>query len=380
MNLVLMPERFLRTGELAARRLPALIVDDDAASDIRNIAEGAFSPLKGFMLGTEYRRVANDMRLNSGATWAIPISLDVPETRRHELAKRSRILLKSTAGTPLAVMDVEDVFKVQPEHDIPRIYGTSDHRHPGVAKEFRRSLYRIGGTIEAFADIGVPAGRADLTVNDARRRIFKNGWRSIVGFQTRNAPHRAHEYLQRTAMELHDGLFIHPLVGWKKADDLTPRAVVESYRTMIREFYPKNRVMFGVLRTAMRYAGPREAIFHAIIRRNYGCTHFIIGRDHAGVGGFYGRYAAHDLSRSLTGLGIEILRMSGPHYCRRCEQTVTERTCRHGMNSAIAISGTEVRGMLSRGRRPPEEYMRKEIADVLIRLSKAGKAFCGETK
>ncbi|MBI4370963.1 MAG: sulfate adenylyltransferase [Elusimicrobia bacterium] len=380
MSLVLLPERFLRRGEDAARRLPALAVDEDAAGDIRNIAEGAFAPLKGFLSGTDYRRVVDHMRLDSGAPWTIPISLDVPESRRRELARRSKILLESATGVPLAVLEVEDIYKVRPARDIPAVYGTGDLRHPGAAKESRRSLYRIGGAVTAFAGGGARAGRADLTVNDARRRIFKSGWRTVVGFQTRNAPHRAHEYLQRTALELHDSLFIHPLVGWKKADDLTPRAVIESYETLIRRFYPQERVLFGVLRTAMRYAGPREAVFHALIRKNYGCTHFIIGRDHAGVGGFYGRYAAHELSRSFSGLGIEILRMSGPHYCRRCGQIVTERTCPHGAGAALEVSGTQVRGMLNRGRRPPEKYMRKEIADVLLRLSRTGQAFCGERR
>jgi sulfate adenylyltransferase len=379
MSFIPVAERFLREGGPDPRKLPSLIVGEDAACDIRNIAEGAFSPLKGFMRGTDYRRVVKDMRLDSGQAWTIPISLDVPEDRRRELARRSRVLLKSSDDVPLAVLDVEDVYKVRPDRDVPAVYGTADERHPGVAKEFKRSLYRAGGALRAFPNTSI-AGPADITVNEARREIAKRGWRTVVGFQTRNAPHRAHEHLQRTALELHDGLFIHPLVGWKKADDLTPTAVVESYQTMIREFYPKDRLLFGVLRTAMRYAGPREAIFHAIIRKNYGCTHFIIGRDHAGVGGFYGRYAAHALSREIPDLGIGILRMAGPYYCRRCAQIVTERTCSHGDTHALAISGTQVREMIGRGKRPPEEYMRKEIADVLIRLARRGKAFCGESK
>ena len=189
--------------------------------------------------------------------------------------------------------------------------------------------------------------------------------------------HRAHEYLQRVALELTDGLFIQPLIGWKKGDDFSPEAVINAYEKMTEEFFPHNRVVLGTLRTPMRYAGPREAVFHAIIRKNHGCTHFIVGRDHAGVGNFYGKYEAQELCKSFgKNLGIEILSLCGPFYCRKCGTIVTEKTCGHGDKYVMDISGTAVRKMLSQGKRPPIEYMRKEISDVLINLNKKGKLFC----
>lgn len=374
----IIPERFLSNPTPPAPRVPCLTVGEDSSCDILNIAEGAFHPLKGFMTAADYRSVVKDMRLRSGDPWTIPITLEVPEERRTEISRASRIILCNAAFVPLAVLEVEDIFRTRGEPDVSAVYGTADLRHPGVSKELARSRWRVGGPLRAFRSAAETSLPARISVNEARREIARRGWKTIVGFQTRNAPHRAHEHLQRTALETHDGLFIHPLIGWKKPDDFTPDAVVRGYQTLIGQFYPRDRVLFGALRTAMRYAGPREAVFHAIIRRNYGCTHFIIGRDHAGVGGFYGRYAGHELSRKIGDLGIEILRMAGPYFCRRCGQIATERTCGHGDSHALSISGTQVRDMISRGNRPPVEYMRPEVADVLIALAREGRAFCGD--
>jgi len=208
------------------------------------------------------------------------------------------------------------------------------------------------------------------------KKIFKqNNWLTVTGFQTRNPIHTAHECLQRKALEITDGLFIQPLIGWKKKGDFTPEAVVKAYEKMIARFFPPHRVQLAMLRTPMRYAGPREAVFHALIRRNFGCTHFVVGRDHAGVGNFYGKYDAHKLCRQFNDLGIKILYLQGPYYCKKCGTVVTEDDCRHGPEQAIPISGTEIRSLLSQGKVPPRELMREEIADVLLALQKKDRLF-----
>ena len=367
----------LSRGASILSGLPCVSLDDDALMDVRNIVEGAFDPLKGFMDSRDYGSVVSDMHLRSGAAWTIPITLAVDEDQAGALPRAGRAVLQNAAGAPVAVLTVSDVFKIDAERDVAAVYGTTELRHPGVARELSRGCFRVGGPIEPLPGAEGERFPAQMTVAQVRQEIARRGWKTVVGFQTRNAPHRAHEHLQRLGLEFCDGLLIHPLVGWKKADDFAPDAVVRAYQKLIKEFYRPERVLFSVLRTAMRYAGPREAIFHAIIRRNYGCTHFMIGRDHAGVGGFYGKYAGHELADRLPDLGIKILKMCGPYFCKRCDQVVTERTCPHGETFAVEISGTDVRKMITGGRRPPVEFMRPEISDLLIDMAKRSEVFCG---
>jgi len=357
---------------------PKIQIDNDAWLEASNIAHDVFAPLKGFMSFKDYTAVVQDMHLAIGEPWTIPITLEVPEEQVKEVQKSNSVDLVNEAGNIVAGIEVEDVFQVDLDNDITKIFGTSDKAHPGVEKEITRSAYRVGGTVTLHQDMPNEYEDCNLFPSDTREIFKRKGWQTITGFQTRNPLHRAHEYLQRVAMEITDGIFIHPLIGWKKPDDFSPFAVMQAYRKMFDSFYPSSRALLGTLMTPMRYAGPREAVFHAIIRRNFGCTHFIVGRDHAGVGNYYGKYEAHELCRQFTDLGIVILTLCGPYYCKKCGGIVTEKSCSHGDAYILDISGTEMRRMLSKGTRPPEEYMRPEISDVLIELSSKGLLFCGD--
>ena len=359
-------------------RTTTLTVSLETCVEIYNIGNGAFGPLKGFMDSADYRSVVENMHLDSGEPWTIPITLDVPEDKVEKVIKSERLNLTDHKGLEVAELIVEDLYKADFENDIKKVFGTDDIAHPGVRKETARSIYRVGGPLEVFEHKAHFFSEYSLSPAQAREQFSKNRWQSIAGFQTRNPLHRAHEHLQRIAMEIVDGLFIHPLIGWKKQGDFSPEAVIKAYEKMVEEFYPKKSVVLGTLETPMRYAGPREAVFHAIIRRNFGCTHFIVGRDHAGVGDYYGKYDAHKLCRQFNDLGIEILALCGPYYCSKCGAVVTEKSCPHDSAHALSISGTQVREMLEKGIRPPVEYMRPEIADVLIRLQKEDKLFCKE--
>lgn len=353
-----------------------LQISEETCVEIHNIEGKVFAPLGGFMDSADYKAVVENMHLDNGKVWPIPITLDVPEDRIKEIIKSEQILLIDGKNQNIAELTVEDVYKANYENDIRKVFGVDDIAHPGVHKEISRSIYRVGGPLRVFENNSYPVSEFTLSPEETKRIFKKKGWQRIAGFQTRNPIHRAHEYLQRVAMEVVDGVFIHPLIGWKKNGDFMPIAITKAYEKMIEEFYPKERVAFGTLETPMRYAGPREALFHAIIRRNFGCTHFIVGRDHAGVGNYYGKYEAHDLCRQFDNLGIEILTLCGPYYCRKCGGIVTEKTCPHGQKYALSISGTEVRKMFKNGVQPPEEYMRKEISEVLLNLQKEDKLFC----
>ncbi len=353
-----------------------LLIDDDAWLEIANIAHGVFTPLKGFMTTSDYHNVVDDMHLENGEPWTIPITLELPESRMKEILNTSNLHLVNKFGKMVAEMEVEDVFKVSSK-DLMKIFGTNDENHPGVKKENSRSNYRVGGSINMVLE--QPAIFPELSLNPEQiKKIFKEkNWETIVGFQTRNPLHRAHEYLQRVGMELADGIFIQPLLGWKKPDDFSPTAVIAAYQEMFEQYYPSSHAVLGTLMTPMRYAGPREAVFHAIVRRNYGCTHFIVGRDHAGVGNYYEKYEAQELCLSFDNLGIEVMPLSGPYYCKKCGGIVTEKTCLHAGDHVLEISGAEVRRILESNQRPPAEYMRTEISDILINLSKNQQLFCG---
>jgi len=358
-----------------------LIINRDTISEVINIGNKAFDPLEGFMDSADYKSVVENMHLDNGVPWTIPITIDIPEGQVGDFIKADIVILKDQSGVNVAEITIEDCYRVNYTNDIKKIFGTEDIKHPGVLKETSRSIYRIGGPIKVFDNYKDDVFPEYSFSPAEAKEIFKEkGWKTIVGFQTRNPIHRAHEYLQRVGMELTDGILIHPLIGWKKGDDFSPLAVVKSYEKMIESFYSRLRAMLCVLKIPMRYAGPREAVFHAIIRKNYGCTHFIVGRDHAGVGNYYDNYAAHELCRKFTNLGIEILYLYGPYYCQKCEQIVTEKTCPHGEEYKLDISGTRLRALFSSGKIPPETYMRKEISEVLLSLSKENSLFVGENR
>ncbi|MBI2067921.1 MAG: sulfate adenylyltransferase [Deltaproteobacteria bacterium] len=352
-----------------------LVVDQDAELELANIQEGVFAPLSGFFGGKDYRSVVDEMHIQNGSPWTIPVTLDLDEGEVKRATSSGVLTLIRHDGTELGKLEVEDIFRVDLEHDLQKVFGTTDRRHPGVDKEGSRSPYRVGGKVRPTRLVTNHSAPASFSPVETRKIFRERGWKSVAGFQTRNPIHKAHEYLQRLALEMTDGLFLQPLIGWKKSGDIAPEAVVASYRRMVKDFYPLDRVLFGTLRTPMRYAGPREAVFHAIVRRNYGCTHFIVGRDHAGVGNYYGKYEAQDFCKKFPDLGIKILDFAGPYFCGACGHIVTERSCPHGEKYVVHVSGTEVRDRLRRGEKPPVEYMRPEIAEVLLEMQKEGKLF-----
>jgi sulfate adenylyltransferase len=340
-------------------------------ADIEMIAVGGFSPLTGFLGREDYLSVVNNMRLANGLVWSIPVTLAVT-TEQAEAIQIGQDVALAENDNPIAILTVSDKFTYDKALEAQNVYRTTDEAHPGVARLYKQGDVLLAGDIEV---IELPS-RATTEFTDLRytpaetRRIFaERGWRRIVAFQTRNPIHRAHEYIQKTALEIVDGLLLHPLVGETKSDDIPADVRVESYRAILDTWYPASRVLLGVFPSAMRYAGPREAIFHAIARKNYGCTHFIVGRDHAGVGKYYGTYDAHYIFDEFTPdeLGITPLFFEHTFYCKACGGVVSIKTCPHDSSQHVVLSGTQVREMLARGEALPVEFTRPEVSAVLMR-------------
>lgn len=343
-------------------------ISDETLQDIINIETGLLFPLDGFMRENDFRSVVDNYTLEDGQVFPIPITLDIPE-RIYHLITGTEVIDLMKDGVCVAQICVESKFQIT-NRDICRIFCTLDDAHPGVYKEKKRSVYRVGGKTELLKKEFLESA---LQPENTRNIFKEKGWKTVVGFQTRNPIHKAHEYIQRLGLEMCDGLFVNPITGWKKKGDFTEEAVMEAYKEMFREFYPQDRVYLAGLKTQMRYAGPREAVFHAIIRRNLGCTHFIIGRDHAGVGNYYGAYDAHDLAEKIMSeydLGIQFVLTREPYYCAKCKQIVTDRTCRHYFTDRMEISGTIIRGYISTGHIPDEMMMRNEIFQSILNCKK----------
>jgi len=342
-------------------------------SDLELLGAGAFSPLTGFMRQADYERCVGEMRLTNGLIWSIPVTLAVDKELSDRIQEGQEVAL-CEGDRVLAVMEVAQKYpygRSVKEREAREVYQTTDEAHPGVARVYRRGEVLLGGDIwlvdwPTATQTEFPELRH--TPAETRRMFARRGWRSVVGFQTRNPIHRAHEYIQKTALEIVDGLFIHPLVGETKQDDIPADVRIASYQAILRDYYPAERVILGVFPAAMRYAGPREAIFHAIARKNYGCTHFIVGRDHAGVGKYYGTYDAQNIFDQFDpdDIGITALRFEHAFYCRKCGAVVSAKTCPHGRDDWVFLSGTQVREMLERGEMLPEEFTRPEVARVLL--------------
>ena len=339
-------------------------------SDLELIAIGAYSPLTGFMSQGDYVSVVREMRLTNGLVWSIPITLAVTDEVAAGIREGQEVAL-CEGERPLAIMTVTEKYGYDKQEEAGQVYRTTDEAHPGVARLYRQGDTLLGGSLWLFdrpsaMDTEFPDLR--LTPAQARQAFAERGWRRVVGFQTRNPIHRAHEYIQKVAMEITDGLLLHPLVGETKSDDIPADVRIESYQALLREYYPANRVVLSVFPAAMRYAGPREAIFHAICRKNYGCTHFIVGRDHAGVGNYYGTYDAQRIFDEFKPeeIGLTPLFFEHTFYCRKCGAIVSAKTCPHGKEDWLILSGTQVRQMLERGESLPEEFTRPVVAQVLI--------------
>jgi sulfate adenylyltransferase len=354
-----------RTGPRpdGAESLERVSISSRELADLDMIASGALSPLEGFMGREEYESVLESMRLSSSLPWALPVCLAVDEA-----PKADRVALVGEDGRLYAVLDVAEVFDYDKEREAELCFRTTDTAHPGVARLFGQRSRYLAGAVTVFERQTPPFPELALDPTETRAIFAERGWHRVVGFQTRNPIHRAHEYLTKVALETVDGLLIHPLVGDTKSDD-TPSAVrVDCYRKLIEGYYPADRVVLSAFPAAMRYAGPREAIWHAICRKNFGCSHFIVGRDHAGVGSYYGTYDAQLIFDEFAPHELDIEPMMFEHsfWCRRCGSMASTKSCPHGAEDRVMLSGTKVREMLAAGEEPPVEFTRREVADVLI--------------
>ena len=353
---------------LRSSELPRLPISPRVASDLYMIGVGGFSPLQGFMNSQDYRSVVESMRLADGLPWSIPVTLGVSREQAAGLKEGQQVALMNEADEMLGVLDLEEKYEYDREKEAREVYLTADEAHPGVAALYRQGPVLLAGPVTIINGTP-PTTLSQYAMEPAQTRglFAEKGWRTVVGFQTRNPVHRAHEYIQKCALEIVDGLLLHPLVGETKADDVPAEVRMECYRVLLEHYYPKDRVVLSVLPAAMRYAGPREAVFHALIRKNYGCTHLIVGRDHAGVGNYYGPYDAQNIFSEFQEqeLGIKPLFFDNSFYCRRCGATATTKTCPHGTDDRLTLSGTEVRDLLSRGELLPVEVSRPEVAEIL---------------
>jgi sulfate adenylyltransferase len=365
---LLLPQEEAERALEESEHLPKVEVGSRDLSDLEMLAVGALSPLTGFMNERDYHSVLDDMHLSNGLVWTIPVTLSLSEEEAKRVGGSSRIAL-TTGGAPIALLDVEQVYRRDREKEALSVFKTEDLEHPGVKALHDAGDYVVAGEVRM---IRLPAHddfeQYRLTPAQTRAEFASRGWRTVVGFQTRNPVHRAHEYLQKCAMEIVDGLLLHPLVGQTKGDDVPAGVRMSCYEVLFENYYPKDRAMVAVFPAAMRYAGPKEAIWHAIARKNYGCSHFIVGRDHAGVGSYYGTYDAQKIFDEFEPGELDITPLFFEHsfFCKKCDAMASPKTCPHGDDDRVILSGTKVREMLRAGQKPPKEFSRPEVAQILI--------------
>jgi len=354
-----------------AETLPRVRLDSKEVSDLIMLAMGAFSPLDGFVKKEDYEGVVADMHLKNGTLWPIPITLAVSKEEAGKIKEGQKIaLLNSDNDEIMASMLIEEKYTYDKRREATHVFGTDDEQHPGVQKIYEQGEVYLGGPVKVFSEGDYPERFAEFARPAETRAIFaEKGWTTIAAFQTRNPLHRSHEYLTKVALEVCDGLLIHPIVGKLKAGDIPAEVRMECYKVLMDNYYPRDRAILKVYPMEMRYGGPREAILHAIIRQNFGCSHLIVGRDHAGVGSYYGPFDAQKIFDELNpgDLYIQPLKMDPTFWCNKCGSMASPKTCPHGKEDHLSISGTKLREMLTGGERPPEQFSRKEVVDILVK-------------
>lgn len=352
-----------------AAKMPSVTINARAEADLELLANGALSPLEGFMGERDYLSVRDERRLANGLVWSIPVTLSATAEERAKLKLGDDVALRTRDGRLVAVLHLTEIFQYDKQREAEAVYRTTEDKHPGVQVVYAQGEYLLGGPVSVIEH---PNGHEfkpyRYSPRELRAAFAEKGWQRVVAFQTRNPVHRAHEYIQKCAMETVDGLLLHPIVGETKSDDIPATVRLRAYEVIIENYYPLARTQLAVLPAAMRYAGPREAIFHALIRQNYGCSHFIVGRDHAGVGNYYGTYDAQKIFGDFAPgeIGITPMFFDNTFFCRRCDGMASLKTCPHEPAHHVSLSGTRVREMLANGEIPPVEFTRPEVAQVLI--------------
>lgn len=346
-------------------KIPQIILTQEEIKTVKNIARGLYSPITGFLDKEDFHNVVTVMKLTNGMTFPIPLFLTVSKKEANDIKIGQKISLVDNRGIPISLMEISDKFTYSREKIAKNVFQTTSIDHPGVRNIYKTKDIFIGGKIELINNDKEPFSYLNLDPEETRVIFALHKWRTIAGFQTRNPIHRGHEYLHRAVMEKIDGLFINPVIGEKKKGDFKDTVIIESYKKMVTDFYPKKKVLFSILPYQMQYAGPREAVLHAIIRKNFGCTHFIVGRDHAGIGKYYSPFAAQDIFRQVDDLGIEIIKMPDVFYCKKCKNMATNDDCSHDEENHINLSGTYIRTLITSNQSVPPEIIRPEIAEII---------------
>ena len=361
-------DRFVVSDKKNMQDMYTLQVSNELRNDIENIADGIFSPLEGFVGEDDFQSIVERGRLSNGLAWTVPIILDTDEQEARKIKDAGEIALATDGNEKkFAILHIEEVYSFDKIACAKSIYQTDDIKHPGVEKMVNMKDKLVGGKVDVIKRIEQsPLRKYRMTPAQTRAEISQKGWKSLVGFQTRNVPHIAHEMLQKAALNLYDGLLVNPLIGKKKQGDFKDELILSTYIALIDSYYPKEMVMFVTLHTDMRYAGPKEAIHHAIMRKNFGCSHFIVGRDHAGVGKYYQPFAAHEIFKDYTDLEIEPLFFPAFYYCKKCLMYSNERNCPHGPEYREELSGTNMRKMVGSGEMPASHLMRPEVAKIIV--------------
>ena len=362
--------RYIKKKNIDVKDYPRFDITTNTSEDILNIANGIFSPLEGFLCKNDLINILNEKRLENDTPWTIPILLDFDKNKIKGVQEGDTILLTNKNTGVTSLLDIEEIQSYNKKSLAEAVYKTNDINHPGVANIYNMKEKLIGGKIRLIESKVREFDKYNLTPKETRFLFKEKGWREIVAFQTRNPPHIGHEYVQKTALTFVDGLFINPIIGKKKTGDFKDDVILASYETLMKYYYLKKRAVMSILRTSMKYAGPREAIHHAIMRKNFGCTHFIVGRDHAGVGNYYGPYDAHEIFSEFPDLGIIPLFFRSFSRCTKCDSVVNDKICPHDQKYHINFSGKKIRELLRNGQIPSEDMMRKEVAETILKFDK----------